>query len=196
MEEEKAPLIGEIEEVEATAPAPATTEEVSPKKQVQTKVPEVEIHLYRQGKGPIAVFKTNLGGWEQDQLEVRDILEKYGLKSIFAFNPQSGRGVPIRFHPRNGRSILTYRDGASVYVDGEPKDSLLKPVTRILIGVLLITFMITLVSRDVPQWLKKFNFTGTKDFGSNFPPWILACIVIVFTRMRKRTKDFLTKYGW
>ncbi|KAL4288686.1 uncharacterized protein LOC107617612 [Arachis ipaensis] len=191
MEEEKAPLIGEIEEVDATATAPTTTtDEVSPKKQVRTKVPEVEIHLYRQGKGPIAVFKSNLGGWEQDQLEVREILEKYGLKSIFVFNPQSGRGVPIRFH-RNGRSILTYHDGATVYVDGEPKDSVLKPVTRILIGVLVITFMIALVSRDTPEWIKKYNILGT-----NSSPWVLACIVIVFTRMRKRTKDFLKKYGW
>ncbi|KAG2384504.1 uncharacterized protein HKW66_Vig0147320 [Vigna angularis] len=70
-------------------------------------------------------------------------------------------------------------------------DSLIKPVTRILVGVALIIFMITLVSRDTPDWLKKLNFSGV-----NFPPWILACVVIVFTRMRKRTKDFLKKRGW
>lgn len=85
-----------------------------------TKVPEVEIHLYRCGKGPIDVFKSNLGGYEQDQLEVRSILEKYGLKSIFAFNVETGRSVPIRFH-RNGRSVLPYRDGAVIYIDGEPQ---------------------------------------------------------------------------
>lgn len=89
-------------------------------KTVRTKVPEVEIHLYRQGKGPINVFKSTLGGWDQDQLEVREILEKYGFKSIFAFNPASGRGAPIRFG-RNGRSILGYRDGSVIHVDGEPK---------------------------------------------------------------------------
>ncbi|WVZ13745.1 hypothetical protein V8G54_011311 [Vigna mungo] len=297
-------LVGEIEEVEATP------EEVTPRtseraKHVRTKVPEVEIHLYRQGGGPIAVFKSPLGGWEQDQIEVRDILETHGLKSVFAYNPNAGgRGVPVRFHPRNGRSMLTYRDGAVVHLDGEPKkhlyllhiiwlskgfggangskdlegiknarlfrgehrtlgccviglnsfevfistcypntpamgylrslfgrvvhyqlydagakswtgsydpneniyvihvifslaessllqDSLIKPVTRILVGVALIIFMITLVSRDTPDWLKKFNFSGV-----NFPPWILACVVIVFTRMRKRTKDFLKKRGW
>ena len=121
MEEEKAPLLGEIEEVDATATTTDADGGGSPQRHVRTKVPEVEIHLFRQGRGPIAVFKSSLGGWDQDQLEVRDILEKYGLKSMFAFNPQSGRGVPIRFHPRNGRSILTYRDGAVVYVDGEPK---------------------------------------------------------------------------
>lgn len=77
--------------------------------------------MYRCGKGPIDVFKSNLGGWEQDQLEVRPILDKYGLKSIFAFNVEKGRGVPIRFNPRNGRSMLTYRDGAVVYIDGEPQ---------------------------------------------------------------------------
>lgn len=192
MADEKTPLLGEIEEVDATPEEVGSPNTSDREKRVRTKVPEAEIHLYRQGKGPVAVFKTSLGGWEQDQLEIRDILEKYGLKSVFAFNPQgAGRGVPVRFHPRNGRSILTYRDGAVVYLDGEPKDSLVKPVTRILIGVALITFMITIVSRDTPNWLKKLNFSGV-----NFPPWILACVVIVFTRMRKRTKDFLTKRGW
>ncbi|CAL0320512.1 unnamed protein product [Lupinus luteus] len=182
MEEEKAALLrGEIEEVV----------EENKKKHVGSKVPEVEIQLYRQGRGPIAVFNSKLGGWEQDQLEVRDILEHYDLKSIYAFNPGSGRGVPIRFNPRNGRSILTYRDGAVVYVDGEPKDSLLKPVTRIIVGVVLITIMILLFSKETPEWFKKFNISGV-----NFPPWILACVVIVFTRMRKRTKDLLRKFGW
>ncbi|RDY13574.1 hypothetical protein CR513_01479, partial [Mucuna pruriens] len=184
MEDEKAPLVGEIEEVDAS---PKDTSEKE--KRVRTKVPEAEIRLYLQGEGPVAVFTTALGGWEQDQLEVREILEKYGLKSVFAFNPRAGgRGVPVRFSPGNGRSILTYRDGAVVYLDGEPKDSLVKPVTRILIGVALITFMITLVSRETPEWLKKLNIAGV-----NFPPWILACVVVVFTRMRKRTKDFLRK---
>lgn len=191
MEDEKTPLVGEIEEVEA-APEAAPHDTSEREKHVRTKVPEAEIHLFRQGKGPVAVFKTALGGWEQDQLEVRDILESHGLKSVYAFNRRDGaRGVPVRFNPRNGRSVLTYRDGAVVYLDGEPKDSLVKPVTRILIGVALITLMITLVSRDTPDWLKKLNVSGV-----NFPPWILACVVIVFTRMRKRTKDFLKSRGW
>ncbi|CAJ1953245.1 unnamed protein product [Sphenostylis stenocarpa] len=189
----KTPLVvGEIEEVDVNPPENLTPRTSEREKHVRTKVPEAEIHLYRQGKGPIAVFKSALGGWEQDQLEVRDILDKHGLKSVFAFNPRAGgRGVPVRFHPRNGRSVLTYRDGAVVYLDGEPKDSLIKPVTRILLGVALITFMITLVSKDTPDWLKNLNFSSV-----NFPPWILACVVIVFTRMRKRTKDFLNKRGW
>ncbi|MCD7459684.1 hypothetical protein HAX54_041641 [Datura stramonium] len=88
---------------------------------VTTKVPEVEVHLYRRGKGPIDVFKAYLGGWDQDQLDVREILDKYGFKSIYAFRPETGRGVPIGFNPRNGRSIITYRDGSKIYVDGEPK---------------------------------------------------------------------------
>ncbi|KAJ1424951.1 hypothetical protein SESBI_11345 [Sesbania bispinosa] len=156
----------------------------------QKKVKEVEIHLFRQGQGPIAVFKSELGGWEQDQLEVREILHNHSFKSIYAFNPRSGRGAPIRFNRTNGRSILPYRDGAVLYIDGEPKDSLLKPVTRILVGVVLITIMIILVSRDAPEWFKKFNVAGV-----NFTLLILTFVVIVFTRMRKRIKDFLKNYG-
>ena len=85
--------------------------------------PQVEISLYRRGRGPIAVFKSSLGGYEQDQLEVVDILDKYGFKSIYAFNSITGRGVPIRFNPKNGRSLLPYSDGAVISVDGEPKVS-------------------------------------------------------------------------
>lgn len=106
--------IGEIEET-----GPNSSPDSHPR--VKTKVPEVEVRLYRQGKGPIESFKSSLGGWDQNQLEVRDILDKYGFKSLYAFNPQSGRGVPIRFNPRNGRSMLPYRDGSEVHIDGEPK---------------------------------------------------------------------------
>lgn len=98
-----------------------TTPLIPAKKTVKTKVPEVEIRLYRQGKGPIEVFRSALGGWDQDQLEVLDILDKYGLKALYAFNPESGRGAPIRFNRRNGRSVLSYSDGAVILVDGEPK---------------------------------------------------------------------------
>ncbi|XAR62232.1 hypothetical protein NMG60_11016918 [Bertholletia excelsa] len=158
---------------------------------VRTKVPEVEVHLYRQGKGPIDVFKSSLGGWDQDQLEVRDILDKYGFKSVFAFKRETGRGVPIRFNVKNGRSLLSYTDGSTVFIDGEPKDSLLKPVTKILLGVALITIMIALVLKESPQIMHKLNISGVR-----IPPWVLACAVIVFTRMRKRTKDFLKSRGW
>ncbi|GAB4845205.1 hypothetical protein Ancab_038616 [Ancistrocladus abbreviatus] len=160
------------------------------RRSVKTKVPEVEVHLFRIGKGPIAVFKSTLGGWDQDQLEVRDILEQYGLKCIYAFNPGSGRTVPIRFHSRNGRSMLPYRDGSVIYIDGEPKDSVVKPITKILVGVAIITILIALVTKEAPEWATKFNLRGTR-----IPPWIITCAVIVFTRMRKRTRDFLNNRG-
>ncbi|XP_010471186.1 PREDICTED: uncharacterized protein LOC104751016 [Camelina sativa] len=180
------------QEIEETTPL---LEESQPDGELRSKtaagkMPEVEIHLYKSGKGPIDVFKSNLGGYEQDQLEVRSILEKYGLKSIFAFNVEKGRAVPIRFHPRNGRSVLPYRDGAVIYIDGEPQDSLIKPITRIILGVVIVTLLITFLLKDPPAWIKNNISIGT------FPPWVLACIVIVFTRARKRTRDFLRKYGW
>ncbi|GMH31618.1 hypothetical protein Nepgr_033462 [Nepenthes gracilis] len=161
------------------------------KRSVRTKVPEVEVHLYRQGKGPIAVFKSPLGGWDQDQLEVRDILDNYGFKCIYAFTPGSGRGVPIRFHSKNGRSMLPYKDGSIIYIDGEPKDAMIKPITRILVGAAMITILIALVAKETPAWAQKFNVRGTR-----IPPWIITCAIVVFTRMRKRTRDFLKNRGW
>ncbi|KAJ6774005.1 WD REPEAT PROTEIN [Salix purpurea] len=70
-------------------------------------------------------------------------------------------------------------------------DSMIKPVTKILLGTAVITLLLTLVLRETPEWIKRSN-----PFGGSFPPWILACAVIVFTRMRKRTRDFLKKCGW
>nr|QSQ68585.1 hypothetical protein PY_018377 [Puya raimondii] len=157
----------------------------------QTKPPEVEIHLFRGGRGPIDVFRSRLGGWDQNQLEVQDILDKYGFKSLHAFNPSSGRSVAVRFNPRNGRSLLPYPDGSVVFVDGEPKDSLVKPVTKILIGVAVITLLVALFFKEAPEWLRATSFST-----GNFPPWILACVVIVFTRLRKRTRNVLKKFGW
>uniref|UniRef100_A0A7N0VM94 Uncharacterized protein n=1 Tax=Kalanchoe fedtschenkoi TaxID=63787 RepID=A0A7N0VM94_KALFE len=181
---------GEIED--GAAPETTTTAEAEPRlRKVTTKVPQAEIHIYRQGKGPIAVFKADLAGWDQDQLEVRELLDKYGFKTVFAFSPENGRGVPIRFNRKNGRSMLTYKDGATVYIDGEPKDSVIKPVTKILIGVAFITIILGVVMKEKPQWFQNFN-----GIGLNFPPWVLACIIIVFLRMRKRTRDFLNKRGW
>lgn len=179
MEEEKEALVGEREREESS--------DAGGRKKV---VKEVEIHLFRQGVGPIAVFKSELGGYEQDQLEVRHILRTHSLKSLFAFNPRSGRGAPIRFSPKTGRSVLPYRHGAVLFIDGEPNASVLKPLSRILLGLILITVMITLVSMDAPEWIGKFNVSGV-----NFPPLILACVIVVFTRMRKRTRDFLKNLG-
>lgn len=64
------------------------------------------------------------------------------------------------------------------------QDSLIKPITRIILGVAITTVLITMaVKETAPYWTKKF------------PPWVLACAVIVFTRIGKRTKDFLEKRG-
>ncbi|PQM43023.1 uncharacterized protein Pyn_00558 [Prunus yedoensis var. nudiflora] len=66
----------------------------------------------------------------------------------------------------------------------ECPDSLIQPVTKSLLGVAVITVLITLVLRDPPECGSKLNISG-----GNFPPWIIALVVRVFTRMRKRTRD-------
>ena len=107
------------EESAATAPGPDRKPGSGPA--AAASALQVEVQLFRRGR-PVAVFRSPLGGWTQDQLEVGDILEQYGLKSVFAFDPAaSKRGVSIRFNPRNGRSLLTYAPGSTIFLDGEPK---------------------------------------------------------------------------
>ncbi|GJN17877.1 hypothetical protein PR202_gb04981 [Eleusine coracana subsp. coracana] len=173
--------------------APTTARDGNPGSGVAAAAPEVEVQLFRRGRGPVAVLRSQLGGWTQDQLEVGDILEQYGLKSVFAFDPAAGtRGVAIRFHPRNGRSLLTYAPGSTIFLDGDPKDSLLKPVTKVMIGVAAMTLVIAVFLKEakMPEWLQ------SSKIDLNFPPWVLACMVIVFMRLRKRTKDVIKKFGW
>jgi len=179
------------EESAATAPGPdgkpgsgAAAAAASP--------PQVEVQLFRRGR-PVAVFRSPLGGWTQDQLEVGDILEQYGLKSVFAFDPAARkRGVSIRFNPRNGRSLLTYAPGSTIFLDGEPKDSLLKPITKMVLGVAAMTVVAAVLFKEakMPEWLQ------AKLGTVSFPPWVLACMVIVFMRLQKRTKDVMRKFGW
>ncbi|GJV56249.1 sphinganine C4-monooxygenase 1-like protein [Tanacetum coccineum] len=56
------------------------------------------------------------------------------------------------------------------------QDSLIKPITRILVGVAVLTALIVLVMKETPEWAKKLNITGI-DF--SVPPWVLACVVIL-----------------
>ncbi|KAJ4780515.1 Eukaryotic translation initiation factor 3 subunit C [Rhynchospora pubera] len=188
MEQEKENSADQVEEIQ---PESSSKRNPNPKS-VHIKTPEVEVRLYRRGRGPVEVFKSRLGGWDQNQLEVGDILEKCGLKSLYAFNPEEGtRGVSIRFNAKNGRSMLPYTDGAVVYIDGEPKDSMVMPVTKVLVAVTLLTLLIAIFLKETPDWLSTSKLSNL-----NFPPWVLACIVIAFTRLRKRTKDVLKKFGW
>ncbi|CAL4961715.1 unnamed protein product [Urochloa decumbens] len=177
------------EESAATAPGP----DGKPRSGASAaSAPEVEVQLFRRGR-PVAVFRSPLGGYTLDQLEVGDILEQHGLKSVFAFDPATRkRGVAIRFHPRNGRSLLTYAPGSTIFLDGEPKDSLLKPITKMVLGVAAMTVVAAVLFKEakMPEWL------ASKLGTVNFPPWVLACMVIVFVRLRKRTKDVMKKFGW
>ncbi|GKU90771.1 hypothetical protein SLEP1_g4722 [Rubroshorea leprosula] len=60
----------------------------------------------------MAVLKSNLVGWEQNQLDVLEILEKHRLKSVYAFNSGSGRKfLTVSVPPGNGWSIRGYNDG-------------------------------------------------------------------------------------
>ncbi|KAL8171951.1 hypothetical protein V2J09_023755 [Rumex salicifolius] len=173
MEEERGNEIEETSPLLGSSTTTTTNNESSTldsNKSVRTKVPEVEVHLYRQGKGPITVFKSALGGWDQDQLEVKEILHQHGFKAIYAFSSSSGRSVPIRFHPKNGRSVLPYKDGAVIHVDGEPQDPLIKPITKILLGISFIVILISLGYNDNSAWLNKLKL---KSLG--IPPWLIAC---------------------
>ncbi|XP_078428886.1 WD repeat protein [Wolffia australiana] len=190
IEDPREPLIERTAEAISDVPSGNGAEPITESAK-KSKSPEVEVHLFRKGRGPEAVFKSKLGGWGQDQLEVQDILDNYGFKTLYAFNPASGRGVSIRFNPKNGRSLLPYNDGAVIFVDGEPKDSLVKPITKILFGVAVTTLLVAFLVKENPSWLR-----SSKNGGWSFPPWILACVVVVFTRVRKRTKDFLGRRGW
>lgn len=65
---------------------------------------------------------------------------------------------------------------------------------RILVGVALIAIMLMLVYGDIgistAEWVQKLNVSGV-----DYPPLIVACVVVVFSRMRHRTRRFLKRLG-
>jgi hypothetical protein len=108
-----APAATSDDAIQQESPAPA--QKGNPGSEAAAAAPEVEVQLFRLGRGPVAVFRLPLGGYMQDQLEVGDILEKHGLKCVFAFDPASrARGVAIRFNPRNGAEHRPDRPGPTV----------------------------------------------------------------------------------
>lgn len=154
-----------------------------------TTIPEVEVSLYVRGEGPIHVFKTPLGGWDQDRLDLQQIMDDYGLKDLYAYSARSGRGLRLRLNPRNGLSMLPYT-GNLVCLDGEPKDSWLKPISKILMLLALVTFLLVIILREPPQWVHKLKFIGGGSI-----PWTVTIIVIVSSRVRKKFKNLLRSYG-
>lgn len=156
---------------------------------ITSTIPEVEVHLYVKGEGPIHVFKTPLGGWDQDRLDLQQIMDDYGLKTLYAYSAGSGRGARLRLSPRNGLSILPY-SGKLVYIDGEPKDSWLKPISKILMLLALLTLLVTMILREPPQWIHKFKFRG-----EGLSLWTVAIVVIVISRLRKKLMNLLRSYG-
>ena len=93
---------------------------------------EVQVQLYVRGQGPVHEFISNLKGWEPNRLDVNEIKEKYGMKSLFAFSIISGRGLELAANPRNGLSLITYRGlpGTVIRLDGEPRVCIETPSFR------------------------------------------------------------------
>ncbi|XP_020097213.1 uncharacterized protein LOC109716284 [Ananas comosus] len=167
----------------AAAAAEATEANPNPNPRSEGEsAPWVEVHLFRRGRGPVGVFRSRLGGAAGDRLDVRGILAEHGLRSLFAFQAPSHRGFPIRFAPADGRSRLPFRPGSVVFLDGDPKDSLAKPIAAIGLGVAVPALLIALMVKGVPEALKRSRSVG----GGLFPPWILACMLVLYVRSRRR----------
>jgi hypothetical protein len=60
-----------------------------------------------------------------------------------------------------------------------------------VIGLAAMTVVAAVLFKEakMPEWL------SSRLGAVNFPPWVLACMVIVFVRLRKRTKDAMKKFG-
>ncbi|KAL5079431.1 hypothetical protein RYX36_007852, partial [Vicia faba] len=114
---------------------------------------------------------------EQNCLDVRHILHKHSLKSIFTFNPRYDRVAHIRFNPENRNSALPYRNDVVLYIDNEPKESLLKPLSRILIRFALITIMV-----QMGDQMRKIRPNDVMKLGDR----VYVPVSIAETRISKR----------
>ncbi|XP_078164492.1 uncharacterized protein LOC144559348 [Carex rostrata] len=170
-------MVVEIKEMETVQ------QNSNPSSSNQISDTSVEVHLYRRGRGPIAIFQSTLVGPGLDRLDVRSIMSQHGLRSLFAFKPPSKRGFRIRFDLVNGQSVHRYKPESILFFDSEPKGSLIRPISIIFMGVAILCIMIAVLRKEFPYQLNSKTL-----FGSFVPPWLLAFGVILYTRMRKTTR--------
>ncbi|KAJ8426896.1 hypothetical protein Cgig2_005275 [Carnegiea gigantea] len=144
----------------------------------------LSVQLVQTGTGPKTEQAKTL---DEDRIEFMwfDLILDQIMDKPSRIGANFSCGDTISFREFNKRLCRTLE------AELRDKDSLINPITRIVVGVAIITVLIALVVTEVPEWAEKFNLRGWR-----IPPWLLACAVIVFTRMRKRTKDFLNQRGW
>ncbi|XP_024540006.1 uncharacterized protein LOC112349586 [Selaginella moellendorffii] len=122
-----------------------------------SRQPLVEVELFIDGKGPEHVFKAPLGGWDQNRLDLEQIMIDYKLRAIYAYSLSSGRGQRLRYNPRNGLSMLPYsgKSDSVIRLDGDPKRSRLVPVIKIGVGIGFIVAMVTCIFVDFSRdWIQ------------------------------------------
>ncbi|XP_024518105.1 uncharacterized protein LOC112341732 [Selaginella moellendorffii] len=144
-----------------------------------SRQPLVEVELFIDGKGPEHVFKAPLGGWDQNRLDLEQIMIDYKLRAIYAYSLSSGRGQRLRYNPRNGLSMLPYsgKSDSIIRLDGDPKvrkfsilffrkfylewismilqRSRLVPVIKIGVGIGFIVAMVTCIFVDFSSdWIQ------------------------------------------
>ncbi|CAM6127036.1 unnamed protein product [Calypogeia fissa] len=155
-------------------------------------LPEVQIELFENGKGPRHTFKTKLQGWEANRLDLETIQNTYHLKAVYAYSITAGRGQRLAYHPRNGLSLVCYsgKPGVVIRLDSDPKLAVRKYVLKFGVGVVVAAFLLFCFHKEAwPQWLHNLvNCTGG-GFG-----WIVAFLVFVGTQaaagwgLRRKTR--------
>ncbi|KAL2652555.1 hypothetical protein R1flu_020683 [Riccia fluitans] len=145
-------------------------------------LPEVQIELYVNGKGPRYSFKSKLQGYDANRLDVETLLNKYKLNSLYAYSPSDGRGQRLLQHPRNGLSLVCYsgKPDSVIRLDSDPKTSVWKQSLLIVVVSLVIVLVILIFSDDAdkPLWFKKLQHLGGGSIG-----WLVGFIIILISQI-------------
>ncbi|KAL3684388.1 hypothetical protein R1sor_002410 [Riccia sorocarpa] len=145
-------------------------------------LPEVQIELYVNGKGPRHTFKSKLQGYDANRLDVETLLSKYKLNALYAYSPSGGRGQRLIQHPRSGLSLVCYsgKPDSLIRLDSDPKTSLWKQSLLILVVSLVIVLIILIFSDDAdkPLWFKKLQQLGGGSIG-----WLVGFFVILISQV-------------
>ncbi|KAJ7516295.1 hypothetical protein O6H91_22G051800 [Diphasiastrum complanatum] len=149
---------------------------------------EVDVELYIQGRGPQHTFKASLEGWDQNRLDLEQIMNEYRLKAVYAFSIGSGRGQRLMYNPRNGLSVVPYsgKPGSLIRLDGDPKGSLMVPILKISLAAFLISILtMAFALKEPPKFFSKLQVLA----GGGGMIWLVCLVTMFVTQLTRHNRQ-------
>lgn len=144
----------------------------------------VLVEVYIRGKGPVHKLKLPWEGYEKNQIDLEDLMNKCRLKALYAFSLTQGRGVEQFYNPRNGLSLISYsgKPDSIIRYDGEPKPTFGAVASRYGLSFLLVAILVVGSTKSKNHYIVE----AQKVLGGRVT-WIACFVILVFSHFARRS---------